>query len=120
MTPPPFEEMYDEHECMMLRDAFNAITECNLWSWLKTYTPHANEGFMFSTHPNLDAINLAMRYEGHSGSSYAWTMRVMESLAKNGWDGHKLKWRPCACRAAKGLRSGWCGVAGGGVPGCEY
>ena len=26
----------------------------------------------------------------------------------------------CACRAAKGKKKGWCGVAGGGVPGCDH
>jgi hypothetical protein len=88
MSSPPFEDIYETHEVMMLLDAHAAITECNLWEWLRTYTPHANEGFMFAVHPNLDAINLAMRYEGHSGSSYGWTMRVMESIAKHGWDEH--------------------------------
>jgi len=27
-----------------------------------------------------------MKYYGHSGVSYAWTMRQMEYIAKNGWD----------------------------------
>ncbi len=27
---------------------------------------------------------------------------------------------PCGCRAAKGYTYGWCGVAGGGVPGCDH
>ena len=26
----------------------------------------------------------------------------------------------CPCRAAKGHKHGWCGVAGGGVPGCDH
>lgn len=26
----------------------------------------------------------------------------------------------CSCRKAKGLTSGWCGVAGGGVPACDH
>ena len=27
---------------------------------------------------------------------------------------------PCHCRKAAGFTSGWCGVAGGGVPGCDH
>lgn len=27
---------------------------------------------------------------------------------------------PCPCRAAQGFTNGWCGVAGGGVPGCDH
>ena len=66
----------------MLADADKAITECDLWGWLKTYVPDEGNGFMFAQHPNLDRINEAMKYEGHSGSSYAWTLRVMEQIAK--------------------------------------
>ena len=48
-------------------------------------------GFMFDTHPDpvvkttIDKINSTID-SGHSGSSYGWTMRNLESIAKNGWD----------------------------------
>lgn len=28
--------------------------------------------------------------------------------------------RACPCRSRRGYKHGWCGVAGGGVPGCEH
>ena len=165
MTTPPFETIYSAHESEMLRDAYQAITTCDLWDWLRTYTPE--KGFMFSGHPNLTRINAEIKYDGHSGASHAMTMRVMESIAKVGWDEHKnrvrearanrqlQKWAEesainrelkrwtqnqgvqqwiqdvprvllptyngaCPCRRAQGHTSGWCGVAGGGVPGCEH
>jgi hypothetical protein len=141
MPTPDFETIYSAHECTMLKDAYNAITVCELWDWLRTFHPKSGEGFMFSNHPNLDRINAATKYEGHSGSSYGWTMRVMEDIAKRGWDGHKNlvreskakrqleEWaatqrkpigNPCPCRYAQGYTDGWCGVAGGGVPGCDH
>jgi hypothetical protein len=80
-----YSELFDAHEAMMLRDMDAAITQCNLWEWLREYTPEEGKGFMFSHHPNLDKINAAMKYQGHSGSSYAWTMRQMEYIAKHGW-----------------------------------
>ena len=107
---------YSKLEREMLADAYQAITACDLWDWMKTYTP--DQGFMFSSHPNLDRINAAMKYGGHSGTSYGWMMRTMENIAKLGWNTALNP--PCPCREAKGLTSGWCGVAGGGVPGCDH
>lgn len=142
MTTPNFETIYEDFECQMLKDAYEAITACDLWGWMKSYRPEEGKGFMFSRHANLDRIDKEMKYGGHSGSSYAWTMRVMEDIAKRGWEDHKNRVRearaedalrnwakeqpkkpkgnPCPCRAAQGHTSGWCGVAGGGVPGCDH
>jgi hypothetical protein len=119
---PDFSSLYSAYECEMLQDAYDAITKCDLWDWMRTYTPHANEGFMFSTHPSLAQIQSGMKYTGHSGASWGWTMRTMESIAKaGGWDAFKAsRPPPCPCRLAKGFTSGWCGVAGGGVPGCDH
>ena len=37
------------------------------------------------------------------------------------WDPKPVSELPaCTCRAAKGEVKGWCGVAGGGVPGCDH
>jgi hypothetical protein len=148
MTTPDFESLYSQFEALMLTDAYKAITECDLWDWMRTYSPEEGKGFMFSDHPNLKRIDKAMKFDGHSGSSYGWTMRNMESIAKHGWEAHKSKVRaareterlekwakeiqtknrelressapPCYCRAMQGYTSGWCGVAGGGVPGCDH
>lgn len=54
--------------------------------------------FMFDTHPDnfvattIEAINKKLD-GGHSGSSYGWTMRNMESIAKKGWEVFMLNWR---------------------------
>ena len=116
ITMQNFPSHYSKLERELLTDAHQAITECDLWDWMKTYTP--DKGFVFSSHPNLDRINAAMKYTGHSGTSYGWTMRTMENIAKLGWD--EALNPPCPCRRAKGFTFGWCGVAGGGVPGCEH
>jgi hypothetical protein len=104
---PDFETVYSEFESMMFRDAYEAISKCNLWEWLRTYSPEKDKGFMFSEHPNLTSINKAMKFDGHSGASYAITMRVMESIAKNGWETLKSqaqqKNSPCPCRRQAGF-----------------
>jgi hypothetical protein len=122
-----YSSIYETHDAEMLADADNAITECDLWEWLKNYEPEGGKGFMFSQHPNLTRINTAMKYGGHSGASYGWTMRTMEQIAK-GLLTVPTKEKAetpsnfpytCMCMSKKGL-TGWCGVAGGGVPGCEH
>jgi hypothetical protein len=128
-TMPNFDILFDTHESKMLQIAFDAITKHELWKWLAEYTPHANEGFMFSSHPNLDILSKEMEPASHSGTSWAWTMRVMQNIAKcGGWDAYiqevESKWPPerpvCFCRSKQGRKVGWCGVAGFGVPGCEH
>ena len=118
ITMQNFPSHYSKLERELLTDAHQAITACDLWDWMKTYTPDKYKGFVFSTHPNIDRINAAMKYTGHSGTSYGWTMRTMEKIAKLGWN--EALNPPCPCRSAKGFTFGWCGVAGGGVPGCEH
>lgn len=81
-----YNDLYPDHEAVMLQDADNAITQCNLWEWLRSYVPSEGKGFIFADNPNLDRINNAMKFQGHSGGSYAWTMRCMESIAKDGWE----------------------------------
>lgn len=126
---PQFELMFLPSECEMLNDAYDTLTRCDLWDWLREFKPHANEGFLLSNHPNLEVLRKEMKFQGHSGASFATTMRVMETIVKmGGWDAyleaHKKKWPEnhpvCFCRQKLGMSFGWCGVASWGVPPCEY
>ena len=76
-----------------LVNAHWAITECELWDWLRTYSPPDGKGLMFSTTPETERIDAKMREQdissGHSGCSYGYTMRVMESIAKEGYERYK-------------------------------
>ena len=74
----------------MLSNMYEAITELNLWGWLGRFTPEKEKGFMWSPaseigeigrHPKVDA-------DGHTGASFAWCMRHMEIIAKNGWENY--------------------------------
>lgn len=77
----------------MLKLAYTAISSVEGgWDFLKTYTPA--HGFMYSIPPpKLQEINIAISksYEGHSGASYAITMRNMEYIAKNGCEAYCKK-----------------------------
>jgi hypothetical protein len=91
-NPGDFSFINDSHTKEMLEDGYNTISTLELWDWMKTYEPEEGKGFMFSSHENITKIGSAMK-TGHSGASYAWTMRIMESIAKNGWDKFVESWK---------------------------
>lgn len=69
----------------MLQDAYDTITSLKLWDWMRKDSTPGENGFMFSRCSELDKITNTMKYNGHSGSSFALTMRAMETIAKQGW-----------------------------------
>ena len=78
--------IYDKNNRMMLKNAYQAITNAEAWDWMKNFQ---GESFMFSNDAMIGKISrnmVTLGYDGHSGSSYGWTMRCMEHLAKNGKD----------------------------------
>ena len=78
------------------RNAHWAISQCEMWDWMRTFEPQPTNGFMFTIHPNLSKIQNKMNEQqiarGHSGSSYAITMRQMSYIAKNGYDAFRQEW----------------------------
>jgi hypothetical protein len=83
----------------MLIDAFKAVDSTpGGWAILKRPDVPGPNGFMFSEFKDplvketMETINKKMDC-GHSGASYGWTMRNMESIAKKGWEVYMLEWR---------------------------
>jgi len=76
-----------------VKNGYDAVTQLELWSWLKTYEPEPGRGFMWSTHKNITNIGNKMHTlpdsPYHSGSSFAFTMRHLHYIAKNGIDKYK-------------------------------
>lgn len=74
----------------MIQSGFEAVESVEGgWEFLRSYTPPADQGFMFSrpTGKRLEIDEaIENRYPGHSGASYGCTMRNLEYIAKNGWD----------------------------------
>ena len=112
-----------DFEKQYLQDAYDAVTTAEAWDWMASPSNPGKDGFMLSSDPEVAKIKGYMkRLMDHSGGSFGCTMRVIEMIAKKGWDAYvdSVLFPPtCRCRRAKGL-TGWCGVAGGGVPGCEH
>ena len=92
--PRDYEELFSREDAAMLQDMDDAITECDLWDWLKTFEPKKDEGFMLTDHPNINKITSKMKYEGHSGFSFAWCMQNMQLVAKRGWANYRTSITP--------------------------
>jgi hypothetical protein len=71
----------DEHSRMMVQDAYNTVTSLELLDEIKNLNPE--KGFMFTSSPIIDKIYNNLKYDGHSGCSFGWTMRQVEYLIKN-------------------------------------
>lgn len=73
----------------------DAITEHNLWTWMKNESPPEGEGYCFWGHSNLKLIenDKEVRRDGHSGCSWgcSWgcSMRGAEMIAKNGFEAYQ-------------------------------
>ena len=84
ITDAEFNIISDKNTRIMLKNAHQAITLTEYWDYMRTFN---EQSFMFSNNPAVSAIIKTMSelgYDGHSGCSFAWTMRQMEFLAKNG------------------------------------
>jgi hypothetical protein len=57
------------------------------WTYLRDNPPSDATGYMFSDNPMFSVINGNMQV-GHSGSSYAWTMRNLQYIATHGIDAY--------------------------------
>jgi len=88
-----FEFVESESTKLLYKNAHKAITNTELWEWLRNYNPPSNLGFLNIVTPEIERINQKMREdpisENHSGASYALTMRVMQYIAQNGYEKFK-------------------------------
>ena len=98
MNGSKFDWIESKMEQTVLIDAYNAVTELELWDYLKNNT---FDSFTFYHGPNQELhqslLEKADKSNMHSGASYGITMRNMEKIAKKGFEpwkqeyGRKLK-----------------------------
>jgi hypothetical protein len=74
---------YTQDEQEMLQDAYQAIEKANMWEYMKG-EPRGGGGYTFTDDEELRAINRNLEYYGHTGFSFGWTMRTMQTLARKG------------------------------------
>ena len=75
----------DDNTRMAFEDMYDAITKAEAWA--DVAKEPVGQGFMWSTDDYLLRIEQHLNDRvGHSGGSYAATMRSMQHLARVGWD----------------------------------
>ena len=82
-VPGQFLYVNDATNKEMLQNAWAAITQLELWDYMRRET----DSFMLSRDPEINIITDKMAelgYDGHSGSSFGWTMRQMQYIAEHG------------------------------------
>lgn len=88
-----FEFITTLHSRRMLCSAHRAITQLELWNWMRNTKPDKDKGYMWWSHLNMERIMYEIEndYVGHSGSSFAITMRHMKYIADHGYDAYMMK-----------------------------
>lgn len=91
--------MKDSWSADMIRDGMRAVImseeglpshQKDVWKYLHDYSPPEGKGFMFCDDTVVSRIGTKMEV-GHSGTSFGWTMRNLEFIAKNGLDAYREK-----------------------------
>lgn len=80
-------------DCSISRSALGkalSVIDKNDLTFLSTYSPARDKGFLWTPEYEKpeqlkDIENRVGNSDGHSGSSFAWTMRALEAIAKEGW-----------------------------------
>lgn len=68
-----------------IKDMADTITRLGLWQWFRDYDPSSNSGYMFSSHENITKINNGLTDNPHSGATFAYCMRIMQAIARDGF-----------------------------------
>jgi len=87
-TPGKFEYIKNSNHRDMLQNAYRAITITETWDFIKKDI----NSFSFSNSREIYSISDKMNelgYNGHSGSSFGWTMREMQFIAQHGENKYK-------------------------------
>ena len=83
-----FSFVEDDDTRVMLDSMCKAVTVTENWDNLAN-AKSGEGGFMFPSDPVIKRltaeITKADEFKSHSGSSFGWTIRQMEFIAKNGW-----------------------------------
>ena len=69
---------------MMFEDMYAAVTKAEAWGEIKVDPGYG--GFMFGAQALVSRISGHLEDRvGHSGASFAYTLRVMQMIARDGW-----------------------------------
>ena len=57
--------------------------DADLYNWFINFEPDSNEGYMWTSHPNIKKISELVSSDGHSGASFAICLRETKKILIN-------------------------------------
>ena len=90
----PYIKVYGSDFRPYLKDMADTVTRLELWDWFKNESPPNDKGYMYWRHSNIDKISNGLPENPHSGATFGFCMRCMQSIARDGFDewSRKQKW----------------------------
>ena len=87
-APGDFSFIRDEIDKRLLTNIYRAVERERLWDFLKAGP--SGGAFMFSEEGNerLSGVSKAVEDDGHSGASFACSLREIQFIARHGWDAY--------------------------------
>ena len=94
LITPDFSFIKDVDSRNNILNAYNAVTKCNSWEFIKKFKPEDVDGCLYCSHPTIYKISETMekctpKIPPHSGSSFTWTMKEIHKIAKFGYEKYK-------------------------------
>ena len=80
-----FVEVYGSDFRSSIKDMADTTTRLNLWTWFREESPPDDTGYMWWGHENIHKISNGLKDNQHSGATFAFCMRVMQAIAKQGF-----------------------------------
>ena len=80
-----FVSVYDCDFRTEIKTMADTITDLDLWKWFRTVDPPKDKGYSWWEHTNIELISKTLPNNPHSGATFAYCMRQMQSIAKNGF-----------------------------------
>jgi hypothetical protein len=86
-TNPDF-SFLDDHTRRMVEKAYYTVSRLNEWDYIKNYNSNESGGFLLSKDEIIINIltEIENDYMGHSGCSIGITIRMIEKIAKHGFE----------------------------------
>ena len=95
IVTPDFSFIKDTTSRNNLLNAYNAVSTCDAWEFLKKFNPEDVGGCMYCSHPKIYKIYETMekctpKISNHSGYSFSKTMIDIQKIAKEGYEKYKI------------------------------
>lgn len=81
----PYIEVYGGDFRPSLKDMADTVSRLELWDWFKNESPPDGKGYSWWEHPNINKISNGLNNNQHSGATFAYCMRCMQAIAKEGF-----------------------------------